>query len=441
MKINKIGSSKTYSPKPVKKPHLKNKSRILACNDVYMGDSITEKIFKPEIVKEIVDELTQEKSIHKLSLIKTTASELWDKIELIRDCNPNFKPEAFRDRQKYQSPELQEAFGRSDPASTDFLLHYAKGWDTNKKPVPVLLVPGAAVNGEGWVSPEYNLEKEPLGKYLSENDIKVFAITFSNNQGDNYYWAQQIANAIERIKKVTGSEKVDIVAHSKGGIPARMYVSNFKKDWMTSYKNDVRNLIMLGVPNLGVDYGFRHSVINYGLYPEIDNPHLNAPMSWEKILYMGVWHDSSDLSINKKENDYFPGQRQLLYRWDNKFPISPFEQDWWTTYYGGMGFASFSKGIEAAIKEGGNFIEKLRQYPVDKDVKIHVIAGSNPETPFIHNEHDGPSDGVVFIDSATYTEDMVKGGAKVVTKKVIPTNHLGLRYDLIAEKEVKKILD
>ncbi len=38
----------------------------------------------------------------------------------------------------------------------------------------------------------------------------------------------------------------------------------------------------------------------------------------------------------------------------------------------------------------------------------------------------GPSDSVVFVDSATYTDDMVRGGAKLVAKEVLPFNHMDL---------------
>jgi pimeloyl-ACP methyl ester carboxylesterase len=355
-------------------------------------------------------------------------SNLWDKIELVRDGNPNFKPESFLEKQKQTTPEVVAAFGTNAPPSSDFLLHYGKGWDTAPNPVPVLLIHGATKDAADWVDPKENLGKEPLGAYLCGEGFKVFGITFSHDQGDNYYWSQQIANAVERIKKVTGADKVDIVAHSKGALPARMYASDFRKDWMTPYRQDVRNLVLLGAPNLGIDFAFRHPVINYALYPEGSDPKTDAPMVWDSLLYKGMWHGTKKLSIYGDGGDYFPGQRQLLYRWDGKYMVNPLEPDWYTTYRGGHGFVSSSRGIDYSIAESGNFIENLRKQGVHKDVRIFTLVGKHPDVPGIHNEHDGPSDGIVFIDSASYTKDMEKDGAKVFDKRLLPINHMELRF-------------
>lgn len=378
--------------------------------------------------------------IHELTVRGSIPSKLWDRIELIRDSNPNFRPEDFRERQKHKNPEIIKAFGRPDPPSSDFLLHLAGGWDTNPRPVPVLLVHGATKDANDWMDPAENLGSEPLGKYLADAGFKVFAITFSHDQGNNYYWTQHIANAIERIKKITGADKVDVVAHSKGGIPARMYASDFRLPWMTPYREDVRNLVLLGVPNLGIDYPFRHPVVNFALYPEVDDPKFDVPMSWSKILYGGTWQDTRELSIYSDKGDYFPGQRQLLYRWDDKYPVSPFEQDWYTTYYGGQGFVSASRGIDYSIKESGNFMENLRKHGVHKGVRINVLAGCHHDISFIHDEHDGPSDGILFTDSATFTDDMVRSDARVFAKEVLPLNHMELRYADSAKKWVKDCL-
>ena len=50
---------------------------------------------------------------------------------------------------------------------------------------------------------------------------------------------------IEKAKQVSGSDKVDIIAHSMGGLIAREYIQS------ADYKNDVRKFAMVGVPNKG----------------------------------------------------------------------------------------------------------------------------------------------------------------------------------------------
>ena len=84
-----------------------------------------------------------------------------------------------------------------------------------------------------------------------------------------------MADAIDRIKKLTGAGTVDVVAHSKGGIAARIYMSNMSA---TAYRHDVRRLVMLGVPNLGTDFAFRNPSISYLIYTAGGN----GVIAWDK---------------------------------------------------------------------------------------------------------------------------------------------------------------
>lgn len=55
--------------------------------------------------------------------------------------------------------------------------------------------------------------------------------------------------AIERAKQETGSDKVHIVAHSTGGLPARYYFQNVQQQ---GSGGDIAKLAMAGTPHLGV---------------------------------------------------------------------------------------------------------------------------------------------------------------------------------------------
>jgi hypothetical protein len=118
----------------------------------------------------------------------------------------------------------------------------------------------------------------------------------------------------------------------------------------------------------------------------------------------------------------------MLYRWDKTYPLSKLEPDWYTTYHGGQGLISVSPGIDKAIAEGGDFIDQLRAHPLDKGVELASLAGDQATMKNILNEKTGPSDGVVFVKSATHTDDMVKGGAKLLANDVLPHNHMELVY-------------
>lgn len=162
--------------------------------------------------------------------------------------------------------------------------------------------------------------------------------------------------------------------------------------------------------------------------------------------------------------------------------------DWYTTYEGGLGFWSTSDGIDAAIDAGGNLIEKLTSRGADPSVEIFLLAGDHPVMPngnsdwlantiadqwgeawgsisalgsstwnemvatliddgffddvalseteldgisdgkLVLGEVTGPSDGLVFVSSATKAEALTARGAVVVETKVAHLSHLDLLY-------------
>jgi pimeloyl-ACP methyl ester carboxylesterase len=375
------------------------------------------------------------KSGVRYKLSATVKGEAWAKSERLTSTYSAFPVEKSRPNGRQTDPEVVAAYGTEMPASRDVVLHYAKGWDTGTG-VPVVLVHGAILDaGAEWVNPH---GKDGLVSTLTERKMRVFAVTFAHRHGDNLLQAEQLANAIARIKEVTGAKQVDVVAHSKGTVAARAYASNVKTPWGQSYHGDIRRMVLLGGPHLGIDFAFRHPVVNLALYPEKDKTLYNAPMVWNRMIAFGVWADTSAQTIYTDKGNYFPGQSQMLYRWDKTYPLSKLEQDWYTTYNGGRGFISESKGIDAAIAEGGNFIDKLRAHPLDKDIELAVLAGEKATMANILNENTGPSDGVVFVKSATHTDDMTKAGAKLIAKEVMPLNHMDL---VIAPKAKNWVAD
>jgi pimeloyl-ACP methyl ester carboxylesterase len=63
--------------------------------------------------------------------------------------------------------------------------------------------------------------------------------------GDPLVWHAYLMQAIDEAKKLTGYDKVDIVAHSMGGILVRAYIVS------SEYRNDIGKFIMVGTPNQG----------------------------------------------------------------------------------------------------------------------------------------------------------------------------------------------
>ena len=81
-----------------------------------------------------------------------------------------------------------------------------------------LIVPGAGDNASRSAVPAIS--------ELRQRGYGCFSITFAHPHGDNYVQAQQIANAVARIREVTGASQVDIIAHSKGATATAIYLAN-----------------------------------------------------------------------------------------------------------------------------------------------------------------------------------------------------------------------
>ena len=348
----------------------------------------------------------------------------WEWTEVLRDPDPHFVQRNFHPRQVQRNPEIVKAFGTATPHSGDVLLHHAgpPAPGAPRREAPVLLVHGASKDGSFWWDPREDGSDHGLPQFLQEQGFDVYAVTFAHNHDDNFLQAEQVANAIERVKQLTGAGEVDLVGHSKGTLSARMYASDVREPWMTPFRGDVRRLVLIGGPNGGIDYSFRHPVSNLALYGDSPDPRLNAPMSWDRTMVMGRMVDTSAVGFGSEGPDHWPGQRQMLARWDGDYGLSVAEPDWYTTYHGGQGFVSGSKGIEHYMHQGGDLIQRLQDQPVDASVEVAVLAGNRPDVPGILNELAGPSDGLVFVASALKLPDEVR----VVKEGVLPLHHKAL---------------
>ncbi|HHW62038.1 MAG TPA: acetyltransferase [Syntrophomonadaceae bacterium] len=315
-------------------------------------------------------------------------------------------------------PYFKKLFTTARPPASDYLLHRAPGWDSNLYPVPVLLVHGAALDASSFTD-LFGMGLKGLQQHLVALGHRVFALTFSHSHGNNLYQAEQLAAAIEQVKTLCQVQQLDLVVHSKGGIPARIYLSDLAA---APYRGDVRRLIMLGVPNLGTDYAFRNPAISYFLYLSGGN----GVIAWDKIMHMGLWKDTCKYAIYSDGS--FPGQRQLLQRWDDEYALDVTQIDWWTSYYGGTGYISHSRGIDVALQEGQEFMQWLNRFGLDAGIEVAMLAGNNHYFGPFPGESTGESDGVIFVQSALDSESILQNGATLLTKEILPVNHLELLF-------------
>src|SRR5207302_2426673 len=123
-----------------------------------------------------------------------TSSEDWERTELLEDRSGLFAKEPFAKVSRRQLPDIKAGFdGESEPSSSRFLLHCAKGWDrADDKLPPVLLVHGAIVDAtKSWGKNAFKGRGGAgLAARLAASGRRVFAITFAHPHGDNWMQAE-----------------------------------------------------------------------------------------------------------------------------------------------------------------------------------------------------------------------------------------------------------
>ena len=121
------------------------------------------------------------------------------------------------------------------------LLYFQQNLYAQPRLLPVILVHGYFEDASVWDTWE-NL--------LKQDGITFYTVTFANDDkcGSAASHATELQGIVQNISQLTGSEKVNIVAHSKGGLDARAYLSKGE--------DKVANLIMIGTPNAGVSIAF-----------------------------------------------------------------------------------------------------------------------------------------------------------------------------------------
>ena len=111
--------------------------------------------------------------------------------------------------------------------------------DPDPDAVPVLLVPGWG-DGASDLVPAREW-------FLAEGwtEASVQAVGFDDPWGSNEANARELARAVESLRGLTGAERVDVVAHSMGGLALRHYLR------FEGGHERVRRAVFLGTPHRG----------------------------------------------------------------------------------------------------------------------------------------------------------------------------------------------
>jgi hypothetical protein len=378
--------------------------------------------------------------------------EPWEATERHRDPHPRFGEEPHHPVLRALYPAITEAFGTDTPPPSTFLLHRAPGWSRAGHTTPVLLLPGAnddATRRFGHPLSRHDqafYDTPGLMQYLDSRDRAVFGISFSHYHGDNLLQGEHVANAIRRIRRLTGRDddpdfRVDLVTYSKGAMAARCYLSDAGAmvtgyDWLTEYRGDVRRVVFQCGPLGGLDMPFRYYLYNL-------TNHVNevpAPLGASQLLVYGSWKKTG---VGDIFSGYWTGQLLSDLRGIG-IPHGPLS---WTadanfTYRalleGGNTLAVRSRGLGAAVEAGGDLIRKLNERGLPPEVGAAMLAGTHPvlydeRYPNLHVPVGGqfvrPNDGLVFVRSALHAEGLTARGATVLGTKKRHKNHVELSRD------------
>lgn len=133
--------------------------------------------------------------------------------------------------------------------------------DSPTGPEPVIIIPGIMASWnrnlldknleyvDQWeLDPHFHTydqlisDLQTYGEYILGESLFTFPYDWRKN---NEFTAQLLKAEIKNIKNQTGAEKVDLIAHSMGGLVARYYIES------NLYQNDVDQLIFIATPQRG----------------------------------------------------------------------------------------------------------------------------------------------------------------------------------------------
>ncbi len=389
------------------------------------------------------------------------------------------------------APWIAQMFGDSAPHSSEFLLHVS-ALEPVSQGTPVLFVPGAGDNGSrGFITMATKLANEgrpvfvltfahPHGDVFMQAEVVADAIARIKHR-----------RGVDQVD-VVGHSKGGIAAavyasnHASADWPSSAYEAVG-----TVYDDDIRRLVLIGTPLDGIDTAFRWPAQNYASL-DADTAVSPTSWRTHYPYGTGVMSSYTHLDEQDflaANGDLFPGHRQILRRQDHELPgaqawLGPYalmQIDWYTTYEGGWGYYSVSDGIDDAIDDGGHTLDALEAAGVDPAIEIFLLAGENPllhngaeyqwialmgetwvdlmtqgsdawadwmatvveeagaevdpdevrglaQGKLILGEITGPSDGLVFLSSATHGETLTARGASIEETRVVDLAHLDLLY-------------
>jgi len=210
--------------------------------------------------------------------------------------------------------------GKGNKVDSKVLFDPWLGKDPNHIRKPVILIPGigGTVNWDLMLGSLFT-DNWKLMSHTYDGIIQAFQ-NMGYQEGKDFFicyydWRKKnlesaadfLAPLISKANNLNGTTKVNIVAHSMGGILARSYIQS------NEYRNDVENLIMIGTPNKG----------SSDAYPVWEGGYI--PKNWEnRVIFIGYLDylraKNVTPSAYKSVHQFIPSVKELLPLYDYIHP-------------------------------------------------------------------------------------------------------------------------
>jgi triacylglycerol lipase len=184
-------------------------------------------------------------------------------------------------------------------------LRFSKRIATKPVGLPVLLIHGYGCNSGYW---------HPLSQLLKRESITHYAIDMEPVLGDIDGYALIVQRAVEAVCRETGHDQIILVAHSMGGLAARVYL----RDHGSAL---IAKIITLGTPHHGTGLANLGIGLNSRQMRREGSPRENAPSAWlrqleqsensaTRALFVSIFSHHDNI-IAPQTSSYLPSARNI----------------------------------------------------------------------------------------------------------------------------------
>ena len=277
--------------------------------------------------------------------------------------------------------------------------------------VPVIIIPGimgSAKHNDEWIIDPITHAFDNLIDTLVANgyakDENLFTFPYDWHKS-NVDTAILLKQKIDGVKAQCHCDKVDLVAHSMGGLVARQYIQS------NTYDHDVRNMIFIGTPHLGAPEDYL--MWGGGEIDPLDQRGLEGYFLWAMAK---AHHFSSVFDFVRETPIYSVRELLPVYPYINHIgsgDFSAYPNDGW--YPSNPFLENLNNNVQTLLSSGVTISNFVGQRDQDRTIDHLIVQPPTTINPadkwgygspvFIAR---GPGDDVVPIASASFINQNVQ---------------------------------